>query len=172
MDHIFFGSPYLLDVQLIDATSIARTRDQHYNRPPGYVVSEPEDNTGRRMSAQLRNVEGHVLQSHTDEDLARVRVIMGALLAKADLGDPQHPETAELTSYLRRNLNYRLDTNFAKIDRVDHPQIEDFKARNLARDYRGRTIAGWRQVLADLKSANDGVRSEAEAAVAALYAGD
>lgn len=172
MDHIFFGSPHILDVQLVDAMSIARARDAHYNRPPGYVVSEPEDNTGRRMSAQLRNVEGHVLQTHTDEDLARVRVIMDALLAKADLGDPQQAETAELTTYLRRNLSYRLDTNFAKVDRVNHPQIEDFKARNLTREYRGRTISSWRQVLADLKSANDGVRAAAEAAVAALYAGD
>ena len=170
MDKVIHGQPVILDVQFVDALSVAEVRDAHYNRPPRYLVSPPDDNEGRIASMLLRNVEGHVLQpSNSPEALDRVRVIQEALLDKADLAMPHHEVTAELTRHLRANLTYRLDTNFAKIDRIDHPGIEEAKSRNLARTHLGRTFAEWQQVLRDLKSTDPVVHDTAVQAVAPLY---
>lgn len=170
MDKIIHGQPLILDVAYVDAMSIAKRRDAHYNKPPKYLVSPPDDNEGRIASMLLRNVEGHVLQpSNTEADLARVKVIQDALMEKADLGVPHDQHTAELTKHLRQNLNYRLDTNFAKIDRIRHDDVEEFKTRNLDREYLGRTFREWRQILRDLKSDDVEVRKSALDAVAPLY---
>lgn len=170
MDKVIHGQPQILDVQFVDAMSVAQVRDAHYNRPPRYLVSPPDDNEGRIASMLLRNVEGHVMQpSNTTEALERVRVIQEALLAKADLNLPHHEVTAELTRHLRSSLNYRLDTNFAKIDRIDHPDVEAAKERNLAKVHLGRTFSAWQQVLRDMKSADPEVRDAALTAVSTLY---
>ena len=42
---------------------------------------------------------------------------------------------------------YRLDTNFAKMDRIVHPGIEAFKKRVLATKIHGLTIAQWSALL-------------------------
>lgn len=170
MDKIIHGQPLILDIEFVDALDVARYRDEHYNNPPQYLVSPPDDNEGRIASMLLRNVEGYVLQpSNTESDLAKVKLIQDALLAQADVTKPHHEHTAELTRHLRANLNYRLDTNFAKIDRIDHPQIEDFKKRNLDREYLGHSFREWRKVLKDIKSADAKKRARALDAVEPLY---
>lgn len=170
MDRVIHGQPLILDVQFIEAMSLAKARDAHYNRPPNYVVSPPDDNRGRIGSMLLRNVEGHVLQpSTTAESLGRVRVIQEALLQGAALGEPHHEVTAELTRHLRANLTYRLDTNFAKLDRIQHHEVESAKARNLGRLYLGRTFADWRAVLRGMTSRDQSTRRSAMEAVNVLY---
>lgn len=170
MDRVIHGQPLILDVQFIDAMSLATTRDAHYNHPPDYLVSPPDDNEGRISSMLLRNVEGHVLQpSTTPESRARVRVIQDALLQQAVLGEPHHEVTAELTRHLRANLTYRLDTNFAKLDRIQHPDVEVAKTRNLARVHMGRTFAAWRTVLKDMTGSDEAKKIAALDAVSALY---
>lgn len=55
---------------------------------------------------------------------------------------------AEVQGAIRRlqgRFSYRLDTNFAKIDRVGHAGLEAFKTRMLSMELHGRTIAGWAQ---------------------------
>ena len=47
------------------------------------------------------------------------------MTARADLTKPHDEITAELTRHLRSNLTYRLDTNFAKVDRIDWRAISD-----------------------------------------------
>lgn len=42
---------------------------------------------------------------------------------------------------------YRLDTNFAKMDRIVHPGIEKFKSHVLNTKYKGMTIAEWNRLL-------------------------
>ena len=49
-------------------------------------------------------------------------------------------------------FSYRLDTNFAKMDRIDHPEIEEFKTAILAHEERGRSLSAWVQLL---KALND-----------------
>ena len=51
---------------------------------------------------------------------------------------------------LRQLINrfpYRLDTNFAKMDRIVHSGIEDFKRRVLSTTVSGVTIAQWSHLL-------------------------
>ena len=38
---------------------------------------------------------------------------------------------------------YRLDTNFAKIDRIEHPDLEAFKLRVLNTKVDGKTVLEW-----------------------------
>ena len=42
---------------------------------------------------------------------------------------------------------YRLDTNFAKMDRIVHADIEAFKDRVYATQFHGRTIGAWNRLL-------------------------
>ena len=42
---------------------------------------------------------------------------------------------------------YRLDTNYAKIDRIGHAGIEDFKQRVLGTQFNGMTISQWSNAL-------------------------
>ncbi len=42
---------------------------------------------------------------------------------------------------------YRLDTNFAKIDRIMHADIEAFKGRVLAREINGHSVREWSRLL-------------------------
>jgi len=50
---------------------------------------------------------------------------------------------AELTS----KFTYRGDTNYAKIDRIDHAGIEEFKRSVMERRIKGRTVDEWRRTL-------------------------
>lgn len=43
-----------------------------------------------------------------------------------------------------------MDTNFAKIDRIAHSGIEEFKARILQKQFQGRTIEEWAKTLNNL----------------------
>ena len=43
-------------------------------------------------------------------------------------------------------FKYRLDTNFAKMDRIEHRGLEDFKARVLNTRVHNRTISEWAQL--------------------------
>jgi hypothetical protein len=42
---------------------------------------------------------------------------------------------------------YRLDTNYAKLDRIEHKEIEAFKQQVLDKEYQGKTIKQWSNVL-------------------------
>lgn len=47
---------------------------------------------------------------------------------------------------------YRLDTNFAKMDRIVHPAIEDFKTRVTAAHVNGMTLSEWTIILTSDKN--------------------
>lgn len=46
---------------------------------------------------------------------------------------------------LMGRYSYRLDTNFAKIDRIQHTNLEDFKKQVMAQKVYGYTILEWRR---------------------------
>ena len=46
---------------------------------------------------------------------------------------------------------YRLDTNYAKIDRIEHVEIEKFKEKVLQQQFNGRTIDQWSRILSTKK---------------------
>ena len=53
---------------------------------------------------------------------------------------------------------YRLDTNFAKMDRIVHGDIEAFKDRVYKTVFHGRTIGAWNRLLS--KGDDDLIRRE------------
>lgn len=164
MSDIIFGTPTILDYELFDAGDVARVRDEHYHRPIQYVVVEPEDTTDRTANLQQANVMGFRLQTTDDARMQAMKVLLGDRW--------EHPHTdwsRSMVKVLRQNLDYREETNFGKIDRIDHPGIEAFKARVLAMDYQGRTVSQWTAIIRGLASDNPLVRDPSLAIVQDLY---
>ena len=60
----------------------------------------------------------------------------------------------------RKACKYRLDTNFAKIDRIVHPQIEAFKKRVQAQPIHGMFVGEWAKLLSGEK--DDEIRTALE----------
>lgn len=56
-------------------------------------------------------------------------------------------EYQELLRQLLAKFPYRLDTNFAKMDRIVHPEVEAFKRRVYSMNMHGRTIQEWGRLL-------------------------
>lgn len=148
LSHIVYGTPEIIGVLAVDALSVANKRDEHYHRPPGYLCVEPEDTKLRTRNLQQTNVGGFKWQSADKSDLrAATRLVESSEYSSL----PASSTGAQsLATELRNKYPYRLDTNFAKIDRIDHPEIEIFKTRMLELDARGRTIAGWTKLLKEL----------------------
>lgn len=150
MSDIIFGTPTILDYELFDAADVAEVRDAHYHKPIDYVVVEPEDTADRTVNLQQANVMGFKLQT---SDPSR-RKAMEHLVADHSWEHPHTDWSRSIVKVLRQNLDYREETNFGKLDRIDHPGIEEFKARVLNMDYQGRTVREWTKVIRGLASSN------------------
>lgn len=71
---------------------------------------------------------------------------------------------------MMQTWQYRLDTNFAKLDRIDEPSIEAFKTRMLGTKIAdGRTAAQWTTILRDLTSDSPAKVQAAETKTVGLY---
>lgn len=167
LSHIVHGTPEVVGVLTVDALSVANKRDEHYHRPPGYLCVEPEDTTARTRNLQQTNVGGFKWQSADGEKLKEAARLVEASefsdLAASTIG------AQTLATELRNRYPYRLDTNFAKIDRIDHPEIEEFKTRMLALDARGRTIAEWTKLLKQLGDQNGNGYAAAAQEIQRIY---
>jgi hypothetical protein len=145
-EQLIFGSPKIIDVCIVSGQSVAAARDNHYHNPPDYLVLEPEDTTARTRNLQQSNTNGHKWQG-TPEQFAEAE----RLVASWGPNGRTYQPTAEYQRLLRQLFNrypYRLDTNFAKMDRIVHPGIEEFKRRVLETELHGLTIAHWSRLLA------------------------
>jgi hypothetical protein len=140
-EYILFGRPRVLGVFVENALSVARARDAHYHRPPGYLVLEPEDTSARTRNLRQTITNGYKIQE-VGERLREAEAIVAAWPSTLR----SHSSDRELQTAIRElqsRFIYRLDTNFAKIDRVGHPGLEAFKTTMLKTELHGRTIAGW-----------------------------
>jgi hypothetical protein len=145
-EYVLFGRPKVLGVFVEDALTVARARDTHYYRPPGYLVLEPEDTSLRTGNLQQTNTNGYKIQE-TGERLREAEETVAAWspdLLKYSPGAEVQGAIRDLVSQYR----YRLDTNFAKIDRVAHVGLEAFKLQTLGTEFHGHTIAAWAQDFA------------------------
>lgn len=138
-EYIIFGSPKIIGVCIVPAKDVALSRDMHYSNPPDYIVIEPEDTSLRPSNLQQTNTYGHKwqgnksLQSWTDAK---------CLVENWGLGAYSYDESYQ--SYMRELLTkyqYRIDTNYAKIDRINNPAIENFKIDVLNKNINGMSIA-------------------------------
>ena len=144
-EQLIFGKPKILGVRIVSALSIARARDEHYHNPPDYVVLEPGDTSERTQNLQQTNTAGYKWQGDTTE-LAEAR----ELISNWGIDGTQYKPTREYQFRVRElpaRYDYRLDTNFAKLDRIMHADIEDFKSRIYDLRVHGMTVREWNKLL-------------------------
>lgn len=144
-EHLIFGRPRIIDIVVVSAASVAKARDDHYHDPPDYLVVEPGDTTARTSNLQQTNTNGYKFQG-TAAELEQAQRLMKRWGRDARSYSARPEYQARVRELLGR-FNYRLDTNFAKMDRIVHPGIEAFKERTSATEVHGRTIAQWRALL-------------------------
>ena len=144
-DQLIFGKPRIIDVCVVSGRSVAEARDMHYHNPPDYLVIEPGDTTARTRNLQQTNTNGFKWQGTPSQfDEAR------RLVENWGPEGRRYQPTSEYQVLIRQLINrfpYRLDTNYAKMDRIVHSGIEDFKRRVLGTAIHGFTIRQWSQLL-------------------------
>jgi hypothetical protein len=149
-DMVIFGRPRILDVCVVSGASVARARDAHYHNPPDYLVIEPEDTTARTRNLQQTNTTGQKFQGTPAQFAEAQRIVAGW-----GEGGREYRPTPECQARLRElsaRFPYRLDTNFAKMGRIVHAEIEAFKRRVLGTAIHGQTVQAWANLLS---SGND-----------------
>jgi len=144
-EKIIYGKPRILDVCVVSGLSVALARDTHYHNPPDYIVLEPEDTTQRTANLQQTNTSGYKFQGSVEEFLEAQKIVESwGVEGKA------YKPTREYQHLLRELLiryKYRLDTNFAKMDRIVHPGIEQFKQRVYSIEVSSITVGQWNRIL-------------------------
>ena len=157
LNDIVFGTPEIVGVLVVDALSVAEQRDRHYHKPPYYICEEPQGTSSRTRNLQQTNVLGFKLQ---EQDLDRLRNVM-RLSELSSAKDSESEEGQALSRDLLAAATFRQDSNFAKIDRIKHPDIEGFKAEVLNRQFRGRRIGDWAKDIRTLTKQTDKEPSDA-----------
>ncbi len=144
-DKIIYGKPRILDVCVVSGLSVAVARDTHYHNPPDYLVLEPEDTTQRTANLQQTNTSGYKFQGSAEEFLESEKIV-GSWGTQGKVYKPTR-EYQRLLRELRIRYEYRLDTNFAKMDKIAHPGIEEFKRRVYNTEVSGMTLGRWNKLL-------------------------
>lgn len=144
-EFLIFGKPTIIDICVVSGASVAKSRDDHYHRPPDYLVLEPGDTTARTSNLQQTNTNGYKFQGTP----AQFKEAQALVELWGDNGLTYQPTIAyqELLRELIARFPYRLDTNFAKMDRIVHTEIEMFKNRVYNTQFHGRTIGEWNRLL-------------------------
>lgn len=156
-EHVIWGKPQIIDVLVVNGKSVATARDTHYHRPPDYLVFEPEDTSARTVNLQQTNTNGYKLQKDkcSGEQLKKAATLVESWGEGGTTYSPT-PEYQRKLRELQGTAVYRLDTNYGKIDRIEHTEIEAFKSRVLEREFNGKTIKDWSTIL----SSNDDAKLE------------
>lgn len=144
-DQLIFGKPKIIDVCIVSGLSVAKARDNHYHNPPDYLVLEPEDTTARTRNLQQTNTNGYKWQG-TSSQFKKAQRLVESWGANRRKYQPTR-DYQMLVRQLIERFPYRLDTNFAKMDRIVHGGIEDFKQRVVGTTFHGQTIAQWSRLL-------------------------
>lgn len=144
-EYVIYGKPQIIDVLVVSGKSVAEARDKHYHNPPQYLVIEPEDTTGRTGNLQQTNTNGYKFQAERS-DIQEAQKIVDGWGEKLLEYSPKK-EYQDLIKSLQSRFTYRLDTNYAKIDRIEHSGIEKFKTRVENTLFMGKTVTDWRHIL-------------------------
>ena len=144
-ENLIFGRPTIIDIEIIPAFTIAKARDDHYHNPPSYVVLEPGDTSLRTINLQQTNTNGLRFQGDVNL-LLEAEAIVASWGPDGTTYRTDVDYQAKLQQLIYK-FPYRVDTNFAKMDRIQHPAIEAFKSRVGQTLFHGRTISDWNRVL-------------------------
>lgn len=147
-EFVFWGKPVIIETLVVSGSSVAKARDTHYHKPPHYLVIEPEDTTDRSANLQQTNTAGYVFQ---DQDTINKELYRQALEDIEALGEDfkTYKTSRDYQGELKKLLGkypYRLDTNYAKIDRIEHSEIEAFKTKVENIIYKGRSVKEWKGI--------------------------
>lgn len=140
-EYLIYGKPRIIDIFIDTAKSLAIARDIHYHNPPDYLVFEPEDTTNRTSNLQQTNTNGYKFQG-TIKELKKAESEVSSWGRTAKKFSTSSAYQRKLKSLLGR-YSYRLDTNFAKMDRIEHSGLEEFKSRVLQSKFYGSTVEAW-----------------------------
>ena len=155
-ENVIWGKPQIIDALVVSGKSVAQARDTHYHRPPDYLVFEPEDTSNRTANLQQTNTNGYKLQ--TDKcNLEDAKAVVESWGEDKKIYSPLL-EYQKLLRTLYGQFVYRLDTNYAKIDRIEHSEIESFKQKVLETKFKGRSIKSWSDIFS---SGNESLLEEA-----------
>jgi hypothetical protein len=165
-EFLVFGKPQIVDIMVASGASIAKARDDHYHNPPDYLVIEPGDTAARTANLQQTNTAGYKFQG-TAEQFQAAKAVVEGWGHGGTAYSPKHAYQVQLAQ-LMATFPYRGDTNFAKMNRIEHAGIKAFKARVYAATVHGRTIQQWNRLLsrssdaatAALLAATFGIRTE------------
>jgi hypothetical protein len=144
-EHLIYGKPAVCDLCIVSGASIAKARDDHYHNPPDYLVVEPNDTSSRTSNLQQTNTNGYKFQGTKEQFEAAERLVKS--------WEPSGRSYSPTLKYqlrvqeLMSKYPYRLDTNFAKTDRVEHAEIEAFKKRVLGSTVHGKTVQAWARLF-------------------------
>ena len=146
-EHLIYGMPYILDVVVVSGLSVAKARDDHYHDPPDYLVIEPRDTTARTRNLQQTNTNGYKFQGSRREFEEATKIVeswgKGGKIYK-----PTKEYQDQLAEALMSKFSYRLDTNYAKMDRIVHEGIEKFKTKVFKSEVNGMSVSAWLKLLA------------------------
>ncbi|MBI4673581.1 MAG: hypothetical protein HY741_18165 [Chloroflexi bacterium] len=140
-EYLLYGKPKLVGVFTCTASSLAKARDAHYHNPPDYIILEPEDTRNRTANLQQTNVIGYKFQG-TPKQLRQAQ----RQVARWGGRGTEYSYSPDYQKQLKQLLSqypYRIDTNFSKIDRIRHSELETFKAKTLRMEFFGFTIEAW-----------------------------
>ena len=144
-EFLIFGKPKIIDIVVVSGASVAKARDDHYHNPPDYLVLEPGDTAARTINLQQTNTNGYKFQG-TPAQFREAQAVVHAWGADGSRYVPTVDYQAMLRELVSR-FPYRLDTNFAKMDRIVHAEIEAFKDRVHRTRFHGMTIGEWNRLL-------------------------
>lgn len=157
-EFLIFGKPKIIGIVVVSGASVAKARDDHYHNPPDYLVLEPGDTATRTINLQQTNTNGYKFQGTPAQFYEAQQLVR----AWGETGRGYLP-SVEYQALLRELIiryPYRLDTNFAKMDRIVHPEIEAFKERIYNTEFHGKTILAWNRLLS--RGDEEIIRSELE----------
>ena len=140
-ENILYGKPKIFDIFTCSCQSIAQARDAHYHDPPSYLIFEPEDTSARTGNLQQTNTVGYKFQGEQNQFEEAVKIVK-SWGPNGDLYDPGTEYQNKLKD-LKNRFNYRMDTNYSKLDRIEHEGLEIFKTKINDTKILGHTISDW-----------------------------
>lgn len=156
-EFIIYGKPKVIDMWIGSANSLANSRDSHYHNPPDYLIFEPEDTSDRTRNLQQSNTNGYKFQGSPQLLHEAKKEVMSW-----GPGCNTYQCTKEYQDKLKsltKKYTYRLDTNYSKLDRIQHKDLEAFKSHVLGTIVEGKSIFDWARLI---KSDDNVLRSIVE----------
>jgi len=108
-------------------------------------VLEPEDTRERTRNLQQTNTNGYKFQG-TAIQLKQAEKLVRSWGKDGKSYKPTPQYQTKLRQLLAK-FPYRLDTNYAKMDRIDHAAIEAFKERIGQKQFYGLSVSEWTRIL-------------------------